>query len=202
MAPPRTGKRDIIGLFRASRGKVERVNPSSIARRYARALFDLAVEEGRFEETGKELAAIRAGLESDPTLDAALRSPSTREQRQGLAEALIAALKPSVSLANTLRLLADRGRLAELPTIEAVYRTFADEKAGRVRARVTSAVVLTDDAAAKLRVALSAATKREVVLERAVDPAILGGVVAQVGSQLFDGSIKNQLSQLKRQLKA
>ncbi len=178
------------------------MNPSSIARRYARALFDLAVEEGRVEETGKELAALRAGVESDPDVSAGLAAPSSRGDRQALVEGLVAALGPSPLVANTLRLLGERGRLPDLPALEGVYRTFADEKAGRVRARVTSAVPLAPEALARLRTALGAATRSEVVLEQAVDRALLGGVVAQVGSQVFDGSIQNQLSQLKRQLKA
>jgi F-type H+-transporting ATPase subunit delta len=179
------------------------VNPSSIARRYARALFELAVEDGQFEAIGRELATIREALESDPDMLAALHSPSTtREERAAVAEALIRALKSGPTLANSLRLLADRRRLTELPAIERVYRDLADDKAGRVRAQVVSAVPLTEDAAGKLVAALSKATRRNVVVERSVNASILGGAVAKVGSQVFDGSIKSQLAQLKEQLKA
>jgi F-type H+-transporting ATPase subunit delta len=178
------------------------VNPSSIARRYAKALFELAAEEGRVDEVGAQLAELRVALDSDPDLLAALRSPASREQRLALAEALVAALKASPTLANTLRLLADRARLAQLGEVEAVFRALADERAGRIRARVVSAVPLSDDAAARVSAALAQATHRNVVLERAVDSEILGGLVAQVGSKVFDASIRNQIAQLRRQLKA
>ena len=179
------------------------MNASGIARRYAKALFELSVEDGRFEETGRELQALKGALESDPDLVVALSSPlTTREDRLAVAEALIAALQPSPTLGNTLRLLADRRRLADLAAIARTYREFADDKAGRVRARVTSAAPLSEEAATRIGAALTQATQRTVVVERAVDPALLGGAVAQVGSQVFDGSIRNQLEQLKQQLKA
>ena len=179
------------------------MNASGTSRRYAKALFELAVEDGRFEETGAELASLVKAFEADPGFAAVLDNPSTtREDRVAIAEALIATLKPSPMLGNTLRLLADRRRLGDLPSLERTYRQLADEKAGRVRAKVTSAVPLTEEAAARIGAALTAATQRAVVLERVVDPAILGGAVAQVGSQVFDGSIRNQIEQLKTQLKA
>jgi len=179
------------------------VNASGISRRYAKALFELAVEEGKFEEMGRELAALRGAFESDPDLAVALANPATtREDRTAVAEALIGALKPSGLLANALRLLADRQRLADLPAVERTYRELADQKAGRVRAKVVTAVPLPEEAAARIAAALQRATERSGVLERAVDPAILGGAVAHVGSQVFDGSIRNQIEQLKQQLKA
>lgn len=179
------------------------MNASGIARRYAKALFELAVDEGKFEEMGRELAALRSAFESEPSLGLALANPAnTREDRASVAEALVSALAPSPLLANTLRLLADRRRLADLPQVERTYRELADQKSGRVRAKVTTAVPLPDEVASRLAAALQKATQRTVVVERAIDPAILGGAVAQVGSQVFDGSLRNQIEQLKQQLKA
>lgn len=179
------------------------MNSSGIARRYAKALFDLAVEEGRFEEIGQELASVSAAFKADPNLIAALRSPSTtREERLAVASALADAVRARPILANTLKLLADRARLAELSDVERVYRELADDRSGRLRAKVVSAIPLSDEAAARLGMALSKATRRNVVVERSVDANILGGVIAQVGSEVFDGSIRNQISQLKQQLKA
>jgi F-type H+-transporting ATPase subunit delta len=179
------------------------LNPSSIARRYAKALFELASEEGKLDEIGAQLERARAALEVDPDLLTALQSPSTtREDRLAVATALATSLAAGATLGSFLKLLADRRRLSQLPAMAQVFRALADERAGRVRAKVTSAVPISDDAAQRLGAALSRATRRNVVVERAVDRSILGGVVAQVGSQLFDGSLLNQLAQLKRQLKA
>ncbi len=178
------------------------MNTTSIARRYARALFELAVEEGRFEEVGAELARVAAALEADPDLVVALRNPvTTREEKLHLAEAISAALKLSPVVANGLRLLAERSRLADLPTLERVYRDLADVKAGRLRARVVSAVPLTEDNARSIAQLLAGAPARNVVVERSIDPSILGGVVAQVGSKVYDGSLRTQLGELGRQLK-
>ena len=178
------------------------MNPSTIARRYAKALFELAVEEGNVDEVGKRLAELRVAIASDAELAEALRRPATREERLALAESLSGALDAGPTLASTIKLLADRGRLAQLEAVEKVFASLADERAGRVRAHVLSAVPLTDDAAARLGAALSQATRRNVVLDRAVEKELLGGVVAQVGSQVFDGSIRNQIAQLRRALKA
>ena len=194
---------DRLLLKRASRGRGADVNASSISRRYAKALFELAVEDGRFEETGRELAAIKSAIEADPGLGVALRSPSTtREDRQAVAAALISAIRPSPTLASALRLLADRRRLADLPAIENTYRDLADQKAGRVRARLVSAAPLTDEAARRIGAALEKATSSTLIVERTVDPALLGGAVAHLGSHVYDGSLRNQIEQLKAQLKA
>lgn len=178
------------------------MNTTSIARRYARALFELAVEESRFEEVGAELARVAAALEADPDLMVALRNPVTsREEKLQLAEAISAALKLSPLVANGLRLLAERSRLADLPLLERAYRALADAKAGRLRARVISAVPLSEESARSIARLLSGTGVRNVVVERSVDPSILGGVVAQIGSKVYDGSLRTQLGELGRQLK-
>jgi F-type H+-transporting ATPase subunit delta len=179
------------------------VNELSIARRYAIAIFELAAEENRLDEVGRELAAAKAALESDQELIATLRQPATtREVKLQLVEAMATTLKLSPTVANALRLLAERNRLVLVPQIAEVYAALADERAGRVKARVTSAVPLSEEAAREIAVLLTRATRRSVVIERSVDPSILGGVVAQVGGKTFDGSLRTHIEGLKRQLKA
>jgi F-type H+-transporting ATPase subunit delta len=181
---------------------VLRVNESSIARRYARAIFELAVEENRFEEVGAELAQVAAVLEAEPELIIAFKNPvNSREEKQHLAEVLNKALKLSPMVANAMRLLAERSRLADLPQLERSYREQADAKAGRVRAVVVSAVPISETNAKAIAQLVSGAAARSVVVERSVDPSILGGVVARVGSKVYDGSLRTQLGELGRQLK-
>jgi F-type H+-transporting ATPase subunit delta len=81
------------------------------------------------------------------------------------------------------------------------YRDLADEKLGRMRATVTSAIALDQTVARSIEAKLAEATKREVVVDRKIDPAIMGGVVAQVGSIVYDGSLRTQLEELRRRLK-
>ena len=103
--------------------------------------------------------------------------------------------------ASLLYLLGDRNRLAYLGGVVEVFSALADEKMGRLRAQITSAAPLDQGAAKNLAEKLARATKAEVILDRAVDPGLLGGVVAQVGRLTYDGSIRTQLEDLRRSLK-
>jgi F-type H+-transporting ATPase subunit delta len=174
----------------------------SIARRYAKALFTLAAEMGRVEPWSDALQALKQAVEGSPDLVDVLSNPVySKEQRRAIVEKLAAALRLDQEPASLLFLLADRNRLGYLGAIVDTFRGLADAHLGRVRARVTSAVPLEASAAAAIAEKLSQATKAQVLLERAVDPALLGGVVAQVGSLVYDGSVRTQLEELRRTLK-
>lgn len=174
----------------------------SIARRYAKALFDLAVEAGRVEPWAQGLAALKKAVDSSPELRDLLENPVyTKEQRQAVAAQLAKVLGLDPQPANLLALLADRNRLAYLGGIADTFGELADRKLGRVRAKVTSAVALSEAEAGALAGKLAAASGSQVLLERAVEPALLGGVVAQVGSLVYDGSLRSQLEVLRRSMK-
>ena len=174
----------------------------SVARRYAKALFSLAVETGRVEPWNESLQSLKEAVEGSPDLRDVLSNPVySREQRRAIVEQLAAALRLESEPANLLFLLGDRNRLAYLGAIVDTFRALADEHLGRVRAKVTSAVPLDASAAQAIADRLSQATKATVLLDREVDPALLGGVVAQVGSLVYDGSVRTQLEDLRRQLK-
>jgi F-type H+-transporting ATPase subunit delta len=174
----------------------------SIARRYAKALFSLAVESGRVEAWSESLQSLGKAVQAAPELEDVLQNPAyDREQRRAVVAKLAEAMKLDAEPANLLFLLGDRNRLASLADIVGAFRELADQQLGRLRARVTSAVPLEDSAAAAIAEKLSASTKMQVLVERAVDPAILGGVVAQVGSHVYDGSLRAQLEDLRQTLK-
>ena len=174
----------------------------SIARRYAKALFSLASEGGRVEAWGETLLTLKRAVEGSPDLRDVLGNPVySKEQRRAIVERLAGALSLEAAPANLLFLLADRNRLGYLSAIVDPFRDLADEHLGRVRARVTSAVPLEAGAAQAISERLADATKAQVILDRAVDPALIGGVVAQVGSLVYDGSVRTQLEDLRRTLK-
>jgi len=176
--------------------------PGSIARRYAKALFSLAVEKGRIEAWSDTLVALGQAVDQSPELRDVLQNPAyTREVRAAVVGKLAESLQLDAEPAALLHLLGDRNRLGGLSAIVGAYRELADAELGRVRARVTSAVPLDDDAIQAIAEKLSAATQKKVLVERAVDPAILGGVVAQVGSVVYDGSLRTQLEDLRSALK-
>lgn len=174
----------------------------SIARRYAKALFALAVEMGRVEPWSDALQALKQAVESSPDLRDVLSNPVySREQRRAIVEKLASALRLDAEPANLLFLLGDRNRLTYLSGVVDAFRELADQHLGRVRAKVTSAVALDAAAAQAIADKLTQATKAKVLLDRAVDPALLGGVVAQVGSLVYDGSVRTQLEDLRKTLK-
>ncbi len=174
----------------------------SIARRYAKALFALAAERDRIEQWSEGLAALKAAIAASPELREVLANPVyEREQRRAIAEKLASALGLDEEPANLLFLLADRNRLAYLDAIVDTFRQLADEKLGRVRATVVSAVPLENAVLNHIADRLAQATKAEVIVDREIDPTILGGIVARVGSLTYDGSVRTQLEQLRRSLK-
>jgi F-type H+-transporting ATPase subunit delta len=173
----------------------------SIARRYAKALFSLAVEQGRVDQWSTDLARLKEAI-SNPELKDVLENPIyVKDQRRAIAQKLAAALHLEQTLTNFLLLLSDRDRFVHLPAVIDTYGALADEKLGRIRARVVSAVPLDLASAQAISSKFAAATKAEVILDRAIDPEILGGVVAQVGSLVYDGSVRTQLEDLRRNLK-
>lgn len=175
----------------------------SIARRYARALLDVASEAGRTDAVAEQLTAIAGIFAKNPELTDVIVNPAySRSQVSAVVEAVMKAVpQMEPTLANTLRLLMDRHRLGYLTDIARLFGDMADTRAGRVRGRVTTAAPLSADALANLQKTLQQLTQRNVILETRVDPALLGGVSAQVGSLLYDGSLRTQLEELRRELK-
>jgi F-type H+-transporting ATPase subunit delta len=174
----------------------------SIARRYAKALYGLALEEDRVERWSDGLVALQSAIDGSASLQDVLSNPAyAREQRRGVVQGLAKAFSLDASPTHLLLLLADRNRLGYLEGIVRTFRELADAKLGRVRAQVVTAVPLEAAAEKVLAEKLARATKTQVIVEPAVDPSLLGGVVARVGSLVFDGSVRSQLEALRRELK-
>ncbi|HZY06074.1 MAG TPA: ATP synthase F1 subunit delta [Anaeromyxobacteraceae bacterium] len=173
----------------------------SIARRYAKALFALAEERGRLEPWLESLTALEQAVAASADLRDALSNPVyAKDERRALAGELARALRLDDEPRNLMALLADRGRLESLLGVVDHFRALADRKLGRVRARVVSAVPLAEASAREIAARLAQAARAEVILDQAVDPSILGGVIAQVGSLTYDGSVRTQLEELRRSL--
>lgn len=172
---------------------------TSIARRYARALFESAGSE--FERVGAELSAVATSLESGSELGLLFADPTAdRKARRSLLESILAKAGLQPLVANFLRLLDDRDRLGEAPGISELYSELVDEKVGRIRAKLISAEPLPAEVEERLRAALSEATRKTVEVETELDRSLLGGVVAQVGNFVYDGSLRSQLQRLHREL--
>lgn len=178
--------------------------PSSAAaaRPYARALWELARERGAVEAVARDLAAAVALVEGQPQLQDVFARPwvAAAAKRQVALE-VAARLGLSPLARDFLGLVARQGRADQLPAIARTFRELGDAEAGRIRARVRTAVPLTGDERLDLQRRLARALgAREVVLEETVDPALLGGFVAEVGSYVVDGSLDGQLARLRDRL--
>jgi F-type H+-transporting ATPase subunit delta len=170
------------------------------ADRYARALLDVVAKEGSPEQVQQELAAF-AGLFSNLELRGVLTSPAVpAASKRGIVESLIARLQPSAPLAKLLLMLADRNRLSLVPQLAVVYDERLRVLRDVVRVDVTTAEPLTPGLTADVERRLSEATGRRVIMTAAVDPALIGGAVARIGTMVYDGSIASQLARMRERL--
>ena len=173
----------------------------SVARRYARALFDLGSDRGKYEAFGAELEALAATYQSSPELRQTLENPVFKlDQRRGILEKILPRVAPTAEVRSFALLLLERGRINTLPAIARSYKELVDEKLGRVQATVTSAKPLDPTTATQVQRALERRTGKKVVLTTAVDPNLIGGIVARVGDLVFDGSLKSRLEGLRTRI--
>src|SRR5947209_857765 len=156
----------------------------------------------RFEQYGDELESVLAAMKQSRELGFVLVNPGyTQPQRHAVVDAVAGGLKLSAVTVNFLRLLVDRQRMGALAEIARVYRALVDRQAGRIRATVTSAGPLSEHELERLREAIGRTTGRAVVLESKTDSSLIGGVVAQVGPTMMDGSLRTQLERMRHELK-
>jgi len=172
------------------------------ATRYARALLDVGVKEKvDLEQVEQELAQFVDLFKQNPLLEKVLLNPAVPVPRKRAAVAeLVARAKPAGIVGKLLTLLADRDRLVLLPDLVASYRERLLDYRKIVRAEVTTAAPLGGDRAKALESSLARVTGRSVVLDMRVDASIIGGVVARVGSTVYDGSVTRQLEKIKERL--
>jgi F-type H+-transporting ATPase subunit delta len=168
-----------------------------------RQAFQEIIGGGSTERVSAQLEALMEVGQQQEELRRFLADPTyTRAQQRAVMDALIAAIPIDAQpLPNFLRLLVDRQRLAALPEIARAFRDLADERAGRIRGKVVSATPLGEDVLRNLAKTLESITQAKVVLQAEIDPAFLGGVSAQVGSVLYDGTLRTELEEIRRALK-
>lgn len=171
---------------------------TAAARRYARAIFELASEQGQVEEWSDRLTVVR-DLLSAPSVAAVLTNPTIPVgRRMELISSAPHDLDPEAT--NLARLLIESRRVAQIGDVLEEFEALADVAAGRVRATVTTAVDLDPEERGHLVDKLSQRLGKEVRLSAAVDKRILGGLKLQYGDHLIDASLATRLQQLRRRL--
>jgi F-type H+-transporting ATPase subunit delta len=180
------------------------VSARSVARQYANALFDVASRSQRVTEVGRHLAVFSQMVAGSSELRAVFLAPTVpmRRKRAVVDALLVATGDTAPEVHRLLTLLADRDRLSVLADIAAAYDERVMDANRIMPADVVTAVEITEDRKQALAEALGRATGRQVTMSTRVDPSILGGVVARVGSLVFDGSVVGQLDRLRQRLSA
>ncbi len=174
-------------------------NNSLVARRYAQAVLELALEQKNLEQWRGDLAVLAqvwadprvAARMDDPKLGRARRMQETRELLQGRIGPLAL---------NLVLLLVQRGRTDLVPLIAAAFERLERERERRETAYVTSAIPLSEAQRASLRESLGQRTKKTIDLVETVDPSIMGGLIVRVGDELIDASVAGRLRQIEAQL--
>lgn len=174
---------------------------STIAKRYARAFFDIAAEENRYEEYYGDLLKFSSIVEESGDLKDFLDNPIfDNDDKKAVVKTVLDKISLSGIAANFLNLLADKQRINALPEIVQCYREMMDEALKKVRVQVKTAFPLSVELSDGLAKSLENLTGKQVEMTIEEDPSLLGGVVVKVGDTLYDGSIKSQLNKIRNLL--
>lgn len=177
---------------------------SALATRYAKALVDAVTERNSKTDPQRakdQLRAVASLIEGSNDLRGALLSPAVPPARKRAVMAkLIEPLGVDNKIRNFLYIVIDHRRVHEIPAIVEAFEVLLDEQLGFIRADVASANPLTDAQKASLGEQLSKMAGKKAKLNFSTDPALVAGVVARVGSKVYDGSVRGQLERLRAEL--
>ncbi len=168
---------------------------------YAKAVFELASEQGGVDEVSRQLKIFWEACQSHRALAAVLTGPTVEAAgRKAVLKDVASALGVAGLSHRLLELLAVRGRLAELPEVMSTLDAMIEASQGILAGKVRSAVELSADEIAVLGSALAGRVGSRVRLSQEVDPSLLGGVVATVAGRTFDASLRTQIERFKNEL--
>ena len=170
-----------------------------IAQVYARALFEVAQEQGRLDEIREQLGELADALDGDRDLQVFFFSPyfSTEEKKEGMHKAISGA---DEILTNFLDVLVENHRMPVVFRIRRVFDSLWEQENDILHVDVTSAIDLDDDVVEQIGERVGEQTRRRIELSRTVNPDILGGIVLRVGNSIVDASIRNRLEQLRKEV--
>jgi len=169
--------------------------------RYARSLVDVVTEEGIEAEVSRDLQVYLDIFSAVPDLLSAFDNPAVpRDAKERVLSELVARYPVNGHTENFLRVLLANNRIRHFSEIVEYYGKALNDKKGILAARVTAASKLSEKEASLLAERLSSALGSKITMSLATDPELLGGLVVQIGSTVYDGSIRKQLSEVKQRL--
>lgn len=173
----------------------------TIARRYASALADVVVERKEEREVQQEIDQWASMIEANPQLKAVFANPTIAyDEKRNVLEELITRTRVRPTTASFLRVLLRNQRLSQLRDVAERFALVLDDRAGVVSADVTTAKPISEDMKNQVRETLAAATGRSVRVSFNTDEKIIGGLVARIGSTIFDSSVQSRLDRLSDEL--
>jgi F-type H+-transporting ATPase subunit delta len=179
---------------------------SVVATRYARALVDVVAAPGSGIEPALALEQLRSvvkTIKESPILKTALESPAVAPSRKrAVMRRLLEPAGIHEKVRNFVYVVTDHRRVHEFASIVEAFEMLLDQRLGLVAAEIQSARALTDGQRAALEVQVSRLCGKKAKLKFSTDPALIAGVVARVGSTVYDGSVRGQLQRLRTRLGA
>lgn len=169
---------------------------SEVSRRYAGALYEIARSKNTADKVFGELRVLGDVVNADRDIREFLLSPLVSPENK--IKALSGALNGKISeeLMNTIRLMAEKNRLATFEDLVSAFESISDEAHGVTRGTVKSAAALSPEEKKRIEETVNKVTKKKVILKFEEDPSLLGGMVAQVGGWTFDDSLQSHLTKL------
>jgi len=175
---------------------------SGVAGRYASALFDLAREQGELDAVDQDLGKFQQMLDGSPDLKRLVNSPAfAAEEQERALGAVMDWASVGATTNNFLKVVARNRRLFAAEDMIKSFRQQLALHRGELQAEVKSAAPLSDEQLSALKEQLKSSFGKDVRIDAAVDPSLLGGLVVKVGSRMFDSSLRTKLSNLKVVLK-
>jgi F-type H+-transporting ATPase subunit delta len=173
----------------------------SLARRYAKAIFDIGSTQGDLAKLGQDIRSLAKAMNESAELGSVLTNPAIRRaDRRKVVDGLLSSVGVQTASRNLVYLLLDGERMGSLPAISRALDSMIEEKAGRVSAEVISAKPLDPSQLSQINAALEKLSGKKVSVTARQDPELLGGVIAKVGDTVYDGSLRSQLRSIRDEL--
>jgi len=172
-----------------------------VGKRYAKALVELAHEKNVVDKTRADLTAFAAVVDGQASLQKLFSSPAfTPASKKAVIGELAVKLGLQQTTTRFLSHLAETGRIRNFNDVQQAFEELLADRQNRARARVTTATPLAPAELGDIKKKLEKVTGKQVEIDAKVDPAVIGGARAQIGSVIYDGTIKNQLGKMREKL--
>lgn len=172
-----------------------------IAKRYAKALVELAEEQKTSEKISQDLRAFVGAMDSQPAVDKLFRSPAvTPEDKKAVIHEIAQRMNLQPTTARFIEFLAENGRIRYIREVQQAFEDLLAERQNRVVVELTSATAMNNGYLSDIKGRLERITGKNIDIKTQIDTSLIAGVKAKIGSVIYDGSIRNQLNRMREQM--